>query len=357
MADSVLPSRGRPTIECYEPLGKYQAFPESAVPVVPAPQHQYFKLFPYLSEELKATVLSYVADAPLETEYSAKSSLTHTLPAVNRQFRTLCNGDPFWKDAVVRMLQNEPELWKPALHNLVRDDAEEGRPSSSLGSRDNNSNNNKEESTMELVERTHKFLWEHQRHISSYKSIYTAVVNRHLRFQGPVFCLPGHIALGQPYALHLFEYRYRVLIAQVLRGQGAAARNGGRIEPPVYFLHANRGALEPAAPAVLVKVTECRVFADGRADVVLRPVRHVWIERVWMRADQGNLYYAQALKMGRAVTQQMNQLQRQEALAYVLDRLAGELAHGSNSSRSSSSDSDELSDDSFASYSSTSESD
>jgi len=353
MADSVLPSRGRPTTEYYEPLGKYQAFPKNAVPVVPAPQHQYFKLFPYLSEELKGTVLSYVADAPLETEYSTKSSLTHTLPAVNRQFRALCNGNPFWKDAVVRMLKNEPELWKTALHNLVRDDAEEeGRPSS-LGSR----NNSNKESATELVERTHKFLQEHQGHnISSYKSIYQAVVNHYLRFQGPVFCMPGHVALGQPYALHLFEYRYRVLIAQVLRGQGAAARNGGSLTgPPVYFLHANRG-LEATAPAVLVQVTECRVFADGRADVVLLPVNHVWIERVWMRADQGNLYYAQALKMGRAVTQQMNQLHRQEALANVMDRLAGELLAHSNRS-SSSSGSDELSDDSFASYNSTSESD
>jgi len=321
------------------PMAEYQMFPACETVDAPNPQGQYFKLFSYLSEDLKATVLSFVADAPFEMmpQNYPKSSLTHALPAVNRQFRSMCNdGNLFWKDGVVRMTKQEPRLWKTALHRLSGEGA-----ASTISS----SISTKEDTIVELVERTHKILTEKEPALASYKSIYETIVNKFLRFKGPVFCMPGQIALGQSYSLHLFEWRYRTLIAQAMQGQPEEAKHGGRLltDKPVYFLHANRAPLEPTMPAVVVQVLQCQIYPDGRADVVLLPVHFVWLERIWVRTDQGHLYYAQALKMGQAVTQQMNHLQRQEALANVMDRLAGELAAGNGSSSSSGSSDEDLS--------------
>ena len=328
------------TTPAYAPLAEYQVFPAHESLIAPIPQSQYFKLFSYLSEDLKATVLSFVADAPFETvtlpQNYPKSNLTHSLPAVNRHFRSLCNGNLFWKEAVIRMTKQEPDLWTKALRALLRN---------------NNSNHHyrhkvhhvdvgaaaqppNEETVQQLVEDAHQ-AWRKRQPVKSsdkssykvsYKAFYETIVNRHLRFKGPLFFMPGQVALGQEYSLHFFEPRYRLLMAQIMRHQPAAARNGGPIRDAVYFLHANRAPLERTTPAVLVQVRQCQIYSDGRADVVLLPVHYVWLERIWVRSDQGNLYYAQVLKMGRDVTQLMNNLQRQEALANVMDRLAGELA-------------------------------
>jgi hypothetical protein len=320
------------------PHTKYQTFPVHP-PQRPPRVTKYFKLFPYLHEELKLTILSFVADAPFETmpENYPKSALTNELPSVSRQFRSICNSDVLWKDALIRITKKEPELWKAALRTMCK----EQQPPQQ---QPQNPDDGDEESILNLVERTHRhqqFLRancglrqrlknirhnNNQHHSSYYKSIYEHVVNQHLRFKGPVFYMPGQVALGQTYALHLFEYRYRLLIAEAMQFQTPEARNGGPLQhPPVYFIHANRAPLERSVPAVLVQVLQCHIFADGRADVLLLPVKYVWIEKVWVRPDSGHLLYAQCLKMGTAVTSQMNHLQRQEALANVMDRLAGHL--------------------------------
>lgn len=227
----------------------------------------------------------------------------------------------------MRMSKREPGLWKTALHSLCNSAGGEGAAAAPA-----------EESSEDLVERTRQMLREKQPALAGYKSIYKTIVNKFLRFNGPVFYMPGQIALGQSYSLHLFERRYRTLIAQVMQGQPEQARSGGRLlaGDPVYFLHANRAPLEPTTPAVVVRVLQCQMHPDGRADVVLLPVHYVWLERVWVRTDQGHLYYAQALRMGQATTQQMIRLQRQEALANVMDRLAGELAAGGGGGSSGS---------------------
>lgn len=288
----------------------YQSFPEHSSPT-PVNVAKYFKLFPYLHEELKLAILSFVADAPFETMPNyPESALTHKLPLISRQFRSICNSDLLWKEALIRITKQEPGLWKDALARIS-----------------GGGEMQQDESALNLVERTHHHLLANTPNSCSYKSIYKQVVNSHLRFKGPVFCMPGQVALGQTYALHLFEYRYRLLIVEAMRHQTVEARDGGRMTgPPVYFIHANRAPLERSVPAVLVQVVQCQMFADGRADVLLLPLHFMWIERVWVRPDSGHLHYAQCLKMGRHVTLQMNHLQRQEALANAMDRLAGQLA-------------------------------
>lgn len=269
-----------------------------------------FHLFPYLQEDIKTFVLSFVADAPFETmpENYPKSSLTHRLPLVSKKFRELAKSDSYWKAAIERQVRREPTMWRNALHSM----------------RETNPEECKEESIAQLVQLTHQKL-----NGVSYKSIYEDIVTNYLRFKGPVFYMSGQVQLGEPYALHFFEPRYRLLIAEVMREQTEEARNGGRIRSRgASFIHANRAPLAPTTPATIVQVLSCQMYPDGRADVWLLPTAYCWLERVWIRPNSGHLYYAQCLRMGTKVTNEMNQLTRQEALASVMDLLANQFRFG-----------------------------
>lgn len=266
-------------------------------------QEKSFHLFVYLNEDIKSTVLSFLADAPFEftQEVGCASSLTHNLPRVSQKFRVLASSDLLWKDAVVRQTKKEPFLWKPALDKMatrIHDEEE------------------KVSTPQELVEEAYK-----SNNYSSYKVLYQNIVTNHLRYKGPVFHMEGQgmcmfvaihddmvmvlvrvlflllphgcfsltrnmmmryvciglrfsittVCLGEPYSLHFFEPRYRRLIADILCDYPDEARHGGHIRDPPYFLHANRGPLAPTTPATLVQVVRCEMFADGRADVILMP--------------------------------------------------------------------------------------
>ncbi|KAL7562405.1 hypothetical protein ACA910_007726 [Epithemia clementina (nom. ined.)] len=271
-------------------------------------QPDSFSLFNYLHDDLKVTVLSYVADAPFESRNITipTSSLTHILPQVSRKFRFLCNTEYYWKDALVRQIMAEPFLWKRALHRILNLPLTQ---------------NEDAESAEQLVMKAFK-----QQKYVDFKDMYRDIVKNHLRFVGPVFYMCGQVALGQPYSLHFFEPRYRMLIAEVMKDQPLDAKRGGRIVgDSTLFIHANRGPLAPTTPATLVQVLSCEIFEDGRANVVLLPVAYVWLEKLWVRPNSGQLYFAQCLRMGKEVTKSMNHLARQEQLAYVMTQLAHDL--------------------------------
>lgn len=258
-----------------------------------------FGLFPYLNEDLKLNILSYVADAPFESlpENYPRSSLTHHLPHVSKAFCRMADSDLYWKQAIERQVAREPFLWRQALEQRCH------RPTTS---------------TTDLIVGAAEGS-------SSYKALYQWIVSTHLRFKGAVFFMPGQVQLGEPYGLHFFEPRYRLLIAEVMQGQPPSAKHGGRIVGSPTFIHANRAPLAPTSPAVLVEVVRCELYPDGRADVLLLPTAHVWLERILVRPHSGHLYEAQCLRMGHVVHMEMNKLARNEALAQAMDRLAGEL--------------------------------
>jgi hypothetical protein len=275
----------------------------------PVPR-RYFGLFPYLSDDLKLAVLSYVADAPLEgmcndKDYS-QSTLTHTMPFVSKRFRDFSRTDLYWKQALIRQVANEPYLWRSGLVQMCRQDP---RATHSTDKGD-------------LVEVASALLG------TSYKELYAQVLSEQVRFKGPVFFMPGQLQIGEPYGLHFFEPRYRLMIAEVMQHQSLEARRGGKIHGDALFIHANRSPLAPTSPAVLVQVQRCEVYPDGRADVVLVPVSHVWVEKLWVRPHSGHLYYAQCLRMPLTLTHQMNTLARQEALADVMSALASHISNG-----------------------------
>jgi len=267
-----------------------------------------FAMFPQLHAELQVSILGFVADAPFESlpENYPKSSLTHILPHVCKKFRTFSEADSYWKEAIHRQTAKEPFLWKTALHRISGTDSDSPEYES--------------ESIKDLADRAYNAL-----NKPAYKSMYRIILNNHLRFKGPVFYMDGQVQLGEPYALHFFEPRYRLLIAEVMRDQPNTAKNGGRVQgDDAMFIHANRTPLAPTTPATLVQVIRCQMYPDGRADVVLVPKAYVWLENLRIRPNSGHLYYAQCLRMGERVTNEMNQLARRETLANIMHRLAGQ---------------------------------
>lgn len=141
------------------------------------------------------------------------------------------------------------------------------------------------------------------------------------------------VRLGVEYGLHFFEPRYRLLISEVMSGYPVNARRGQRIAPVIpdilpstnpvrdervkfdllnflekhessiqkyqvpTFIHAHQPPVAPNTPATIVQVVHCQIAADGRADVFLKPIGYVWIERIWERLGSGGLFEARGIRM------------------------------------------------------------
>lgn len=133
--------------------------------------------------------------------------------------------------------------------------------------------------------------------------VYRTIVNNYIRFTGPVFHMPNYIRLGQEFGLHFFEPRYRLLIAEVMENWPSAKR-GGPITADANgnfpsFIYANHNRLEPPSRAMIVQVKQVHIHEGGRADVLLLPVAHVQMERVWERPNTGRLYMATVIRLGK----------------------------------------------------------
>lgn len=365
-----------------------------------------FRLFPHLHEDLKVSILGYIADAPFETlprNYD-RSSLTHVLPRVSRNFNSLSQSDCYWKHACIRQVQKEPFLWQEGLRQMIAASGGTTTKNSTTASTTataaiakNGSPSSAGESPSSLVERAHRSLVDSSSSDSSlssspsspasYKALYKEVVSKHLRFTGPVFFMSGHVQLGHPYTLHMYEPIHRSLIREVMATQTFPefALSGGRVESDkATFVHANRIPSTPTTPAVLVQVLQCRVLPDGRSDVTLLPVAHVWLEKLWTAATassgatttalrsgddsndndgvassqlQQEVHYARCLRMGKKVSQDMNKLARQEALVSVVDRLTAQFEQMIDNDDDEEEESDSDSDAENSYYSEDSDSD
>jgi hypothetical protein len=68
------------------------------------------------------------------------------------------------------------------------------------------------------------------------------------------------------------------------------------------FIHAHQSPLRHNAPATIVQVQNCIISADGSADVLLKPLAYIWIEKVVERPFSGGLYEAVGIRMGAEAT-------------------------------------------------------
>lgn len=260
-------------------------------------QSSSFPQFSQLHEDLKVSIIGFVADAPLEECANVPfSSLTHTLPLVSKQFHRMTSVvETFWKDAICRQAtRHEPTLWRGALKKIWRECAN----GDNNQNEDSQTSKEEEISIIELVERVVV-----SKNYSGFKALYKDIVRNHLRFVAPVFYMGNTLErLGRPYALHFFEPRYQYMMADIMRDQSDTVRRG---EGPVVgensdvcFVHA-MNPLRPLDMAVLVRVLRCGMFPDGRADVLMVPIQQVWLEQVWIRQNTGDLHYAKCLRLSK----------------------------------------------------------
>lgn len=352
-----------------------------------------FHLFSHLQDELQINVLSYIADAPFEEKCNGASSsspviitteatnttstpaslsrhcmtysstLTHVLPYVSKKFcQVHTKSDQLWKDALMRQLvcNSDPELWYSALQNIVHRTT--NRTYSNITKSNHTNGDDKEdkpEALHRLIDQAYQVLASVDTpQFMNYRYLYRIIMNSQLRQILPVFTMTGDVVLNEPYGLHLFEYRYRYMMQNLMRQHANFVRQAYCNDPhttpttsatrtqllqqyPIYFLHANRGNIRRSEMAVIAQVIQCDLHPDGRADIVVKPIHFCWIERSWLytahsdlehgpRTGQAsilppppphNLYYAQVLKMGRTATNAMHYLQRQETLTNVMERL------------------------------------
>lgn len=249
----------------------------------PTKDDKKFPQFQQLGEDLMLHVLSFVAEAPFEKRGvdSFVAPLTHSLPLVSQQFKRLVQqNENLWKAALVRQLKKEPLLWYQGLKTL------EGSSSDD----DNNNNNTTTEEEPKEEEEGSKDptkILEKFPDTASYFQLYQTVLNTEIRYKGPIFCMNQRLRLGDPYGLHFFEPRYRLLIRDVMEPFPDAAKQGEPIEiapgqkPPI-FIHGHTYPLQRSSPAVLVQVIRCRIYpGDGRADVFLLPIAYVRMEFMW----------------------------------------------------------------------------
>ena len=276
---------------------------DNTIAIVP-PKHALDDRFEVLGEDTILSILTFVANAPLEQAQvscnQAVSELTNLLPGVSKMFQELSEHDSLWKPALLRQLQREPKLWTEGLLKLAE--------KQKLWDADFGDN----ETTESFLDRVRTAL-----NSINYKKIYKQVVSQHIRMTMPVFYMPGPLLLGGSYRVHLFEPRYRLLVAELLKDYPQEARQGGPTtaggRPAPVFIHANRDPFGVASGACLVQMVRCNISPrDGTADIMLLPIAYVWLEKVWIRPNSGNLHYAQSVRMGDKATREMHELINRE---------------------------------------------
>lgn len=251
-----------------------------------------------LSDDLVVTILSFVADVPLELpENKYSSSLTHIFPVVSKHFYAICesSADYFYKSALERLVDKEPALWLRGLRKLLGPNQPSPHMATSL-----------------LVEHAFRSL-DFQ---ITYRDLFRKVMET-LRYVGHLFHMPDTVFLGQPIGLHFFEPRYRLLIAEVMSNYPESARQGqpihevlaasnGDITDYPTFVYGHTSPLTRGSPGVLVHVVQCLIHPDGTADVHLLPVQYAWIEHVWERPNSGRMLMVRCLKMNKEAAQQVD---------------------------------------------------
>lgn len=171
-----------------------------------------------------------------------------------------------------------------------------------------------------------------------YQCLYQSILFRHMRYRAPIFNMGSSVKLGEPYGLHFFEPRYRVLISEIMSQYPVSARRGNPIAPilpglipqnnaqrrivmdaelQVYlldlleknesilqehnlptFIHAHQSPLRRNIPATIVQVQMCAAAPDGSADVFLNPIAYIWLEDIWERPGTGGLLEGRGIRMG-----------------------------------------------------------
>jgi hypothetical protein len=219
------------------------------------------------------------------TEPNHFGTLTHVFPLVCKRIRTLCQSLDLWYESLERVLSKE-KAWRRGLYNFVADKlpSKEYVPGSEVN----------EENVHEFIALASRYCGDAMEYPISGKDLFQAVIKSKPVVM-PIFAMRMNVELGERIHLHFFEPRYRLLINEVMRGRPIDELNMSQptSHPRPRFLLACAGNFKAA---VVVEVEYCRIYVDGRADVVLIPISWEALQDTQIRRDSGNLWEANIVR-------------------------------------------------------------
>lgn len=278
----------------------------------------FFPQFMSLNEDMQLQIISFISDTPFETLDTTdarnmdenqlidlcQSTLTHTLPFVSKYFYVLLRsseGDHLWKESLMRRMQKDNSFtWKNGICALIKK-WENDNITAELSLH----HTNDAESLLKVASRSyqkyHGIAWL-ENNIN--QLLFRSVVTGYVRYTGHVFIMPGNAQVGELTALRLFELRYRLLISEVMVNFPTVYGMGEVISGPNYptFIYANNTPISVGTSAVIVQVKQCFTSENGIAQVIVMPIAHVLLERIWIRPNCGNLHMASVIRMPESTT-------------------------------------------------------
>lgn len=267
-----------------------------------------FPQFKQLSDDTVLSIFTFIGDVPYELPRAkdGQSTLTSVLPFISKKINFILKDSGYlWKLAMERLLRNEA-CWKLGLREFIFEHGDM-KSQNNISRVTNNFSSGSDllNESIRVLKYSDRF-GQHEGVISSkflhqriFKWVSVYIHSR--KVKSPLFYMPGRTQLGGRFALHFFEPRYRTLIAEVMAPLPASARMGKPIsaEARPTFIYANRSRLSIGTIATIVEVIQCRIYQDGTADVMLEPTGYARIEIVWERPNSGQLWEAEAFKLGR----------------------------------------------------------
>ena len=121
----------------------------------------------------------------------------------------------------------------------------------------------------------------------SARQAYFYLVRDYLMTTLPVFYLPSvNVRVGHTICLNLFEPRSCQLITEQTAGRSTAELSGGLMKQPYpQFIFACRTPVVAGTYAFVVDVIRCRIYSNGRADVMINPTKLVRLDKVEERPE------------------------------------------------------------------------
>jgi len=282
-----------------------------------------FHQFEKLSDDNIVSVLAFVGDAPFELPPSTgirfedgRSTMTNVLPRISKKIHSILkNSDYLWKLALERIVKNNPWPWENGLKQFILKNSSD--PDMTQQNERSCDENDDYPSRSSLLEESIRIITasevndqrgdsfrndadDNLAHHRIFKWIFKWI--KTMNITSPLFQMPGTVHLGSRFALHFFEPRFRLLIAEVMAPFPPTARQGKAISPKSSgalptFIYANCRHLQKGATVTIVRVINCYIFPDGTADVILEALTYAKIYQVWERPNSRGLCEASAFKL------------------------------------------------------------
>lgn len=232
----------------------------------------------------------------------AFGTLTHVLPLVCWRFHKICHqSDWLWQEAMSRLSIASPEVWRLGIAKLTKNkDKDEDK-----GDRKGFSKQTCNSAVLQMVA-----VGEQAASPSGEgKLTFQRVVELYQPFTltAPIFITGGFHppTLTVTWDLHLFEPRYRFMMAQLMLNRPLREKTGNLIASPRPRFLVSSGLSYPLMvgdPVFIVELLQCQLKKDGRALVRIVPVQQTRIKVLVAKpifARNHRLFYATVEKRKR----------------------------------------------------------